>query len=96
MPFPKQDKHEFTEAGVSAILPKQSGVYAIFNDSDCLYMEQSVDIRESLLLHVCRQSVESACIYNYNPTYWLALVDAKSRLRYLKGLLRVEQMPLCT
>lgn len=95
MPFPRQEKHEFSYSGITGIKSKQSGVYGILSNTYCSYIGQAVDIRESLLLYFCGQTSESACIFSHDLTYWLEMVDAKSQLSYLRRILLMEFMPVC-
>ena len=80
MPFPKQEKHCFTIAKISTLQANQPGVYCIFNNAGCIYMERTKDIRESLLRHVRRQSEQSNCIFEHHPKYWLAMIVEKNQL----------------
>lgn len=95
MPFPKQDKHDFSIPKISTMQPNQAGVYGIFGPSGCIYVEKAKDIRESLLLHVSGQSEQSNCIFNHSPKYWLAMVMDRSQLFTWERILCREFEPLC-
>jgi hypothetical protein len=95
MPFPKQERHCFTIAKVSTLEPNQPGVYGIFSNASCIYIERTKDIRESLLLHVSRLSEQSHCIFKHHPKYWLAMIVEKNQLLTWERILSREFEPRC-
>ena len=95
MPFPKQDKHDFTVSKISTMEPNQAGVYGIFSHSGCIYLGTADDIRASLLQHVGRQSQQSGCIFEYQPQYWLAAVLEKKQVHTWERILWAEFEPFC-
>ena len=95
MPFPKQQKHDFTTAKICTIKPNQSGIYGVFNHSWCIYIGKAEDIRESLLQHANGESNQSACILKNGPQYWLAAIVQKSQLSFWERILLGEFKPVC-
>lgn len=96
MPFPKQEKHDFTVAKISTMKPNQAGVYGIFNHSHCLYIGRADDIRKSLLEHVNRESQQAPCIFENDPQYWVAMVIHRTQLSLWERVLMKEFHPsLC-
>jgi hypothetical protein len=95
MPFPKQQKHDFTPATISKVGANQAGVYGIFSHTRCIYLGRGEDIRESLLQHVNGQSGQSAYIFENDPQYWLAVVVGKQLLALWEEILLKEFQPLC-
>lgn len=51
MPFPAHDRRRYSRSQVERILPRQRGVYGVFNDEQWLYVGHSDDIRASLIDH---------------------------------------------
>jgi hypothetical protein len=95
VPFPKQEKHEFTLETISTIRPGQPGIYGIFNQTRCIYIGKSEDIRECLLQHARGESEQSVSISKKKPQYWLASIVAKSQLDFWERILLQELKPVC-
>src|SRR5215207_10062123 len=95
LPFPKQEKHEFTLETISTIRSGQPGIYGIFNHICCIYIGKAEDIRECLLQHACGESEQSVSIFKKKPQYWLASIVAKSQLDFWERILLQEFRPVC-
>jgi len=95
MPFPKQQKHDFTNATLSTLHTDQSGIYGIFNHTCCIYIAMAEDIRESLLQHLNGQSSQFACISENDPQYWLASIVHKTLLSFWEKILLAKYSSVC-
>lgn len=55
--------HQFDRAGILANAPSQSGVYAIYNGAQFIYVGEGQDIQARLMSHL----TENACIARNQP-----------------------------
>ena len=94
MPFPKQEKYDFTVAKISSMKPGQVGIYGIFNHSRCIYIGQAEDIRKDLLEHIHRKSQLVDCIFENDPQYWVAMVVPRNQLSTWERILVKELQPV--
>jgi len=68
MPFNNAVKNAFSEAGILATAPRASGVYAIFNANEWIYIGEAGDMEARLFDHLRGNSDQSARIWKRNPT----------------------------
>jgi hypothetical protein len=70
----------FSEAGIAKSPPRASGIYAIYNGNEWIYVAETGDIQARLYEHFCGESDESASIARHNPAgFTYELCDAKRR-----------------
>src|SRR4051812_7701012 len=94
MPIAKTG-YSFTETGIAAAAPRQSGVYAIYNNTEWIYVGESRDIEARLFEHLRGESDQSARILRRNPTgFGYELCDSTTRVAREAGLI-VELSPTC-
>ena len=92
-----EDKwHGFTVEAIEAYAPRAPGIYRIDNMPSAIYVGESESIRERLLEHCRRQSVQSDCIYKRGPKFFLYNIvwDRKTRL-ITEALWRARLNPPC-
>ena len=95
MPIDNTIKNAFSEAGITASAPRASGVYAIFNASEWIYVGESADMETRLFEHLRGTSDQSVCIWKRNPTGFICESSpAQSRVAR-ETALRGELQPTC-
>ncbi len=60
--------YAFTETGIANNAPAKSGVYAIYNKSEWIYVGEARDMQARLYEHLRGESDQSARILQHNPT----------------------------
>jgi predicted GIY-YIG superfamily endonuclease len=81
MPFNATSGYSFTEAGIAAWAPRESGVYGIYNSTAWIYIGESKDMEARLYEHVRGQSDQSTCINRRSPTHFVfERCDASTRV----------------
>jgi hypothetical protein len=72
--------------------PRQSGVYAILGEQDCVYVGASGDIQASLLAHI---KGDNSCITRNSPIgFQFSLVPSSLRVFQLNQLI-IALWPIC-
>jgi len=95
MPFGSSITSGFTEQGIAQVAPGTSGVYGIFNKSQCVYVGDGEDVEASLYSHLRGGSSESYWIRSQNPTYFkLEACEETARLEREQELI-AELDPVC-
>ncbi len=95
MPFNSNHGYRFTEAGIAAYAPRESGVYGIYNNNSWIYIGEAGDMEARLYAHLRGESDQSARIQRQNPTlYVFERCDARNRLAREQTLIR-ELNPIC-
>ena len=83
MPFPEQAPWPYSEEGIQRLNAGQRGVYGIFHQIQLgspstqpwIYIGKADDLRSRLLEHVRGQSDQAACIEDWTPTHFVAVVS---------------------
>jgi excinuclease UvrABC nuclease subunit len=89
---PKQGGFPFTEPSIRASAPNSSGVYAIFNQTEWIYIGESNDVQRKLLEHL-RET--GSCINQHSPTgFVIESLGAGVRVVHQDALI-LEYRPLC-
>lgn len=79
MPIAKTG-YSFSEQGIAASAPRASGVYAIYNNTEWIYVGEAKDIEARLYQHLRGESDQSARIWRRNPTgFGYELCDMSTR-----------------
>jgi len=72
--------------------PRQSGVYAILGEQDCVYVGASSDIQASLLAHI---KGDNSCITRNSPIgFQFSLVPSSLRV-FQQNQLIIALWPIC-
>lgn len=88
-------KNAFSKTGILATAPRASGVYAIFNASEWIYIGESGDMEARLLDHANGNSDQSARISRRNPTGFLC-ETCPAHLRLDRELALIRELdPTC-
>jgi excinuclease UvrABC nuclease subunit len=95
MPFPMQGLHPFSEENIVLLAPDEPGVYGIFNADKWIYVGQAQDVKQRLLQDVRKESDQSACIFENEPTHWIAVARSAGDLDAAEKDLIKEYKPVC-
>ena len=96
MPFPIQDKHPFTQAGIGSLGPSLSGVYGIFGEEVCIYIGAAEDMNAKLTEHFVHASAEAERIWEHGPVYYQAGIKSSNGQARLLAELTEEYRPFVT
>ena len=92
MPWNNPDGYAFARASIQVNAPEQSGVYALYNDHNWIYIGESQDIQARLIQHI---DGDNPCITSYAPpTFSYELSAANQRVARQDQLIG-ELLPLC-
>ena len=86
-------RFDFTEASILAYAPEGSGVYALFNENQWIYIGEGQDIKARLLQH--RRDSHNACVNRYSPAYFAYEAVAATQRVARQDQLILEFRPLC-
>ena len=91
MLFSTANERPFTAEAVQLYAPAASGVYAIYNAQEWIFIGESADIRKQLLRHLG----ESGCIQERVPRgFTFELCGAEERLKRQQELI-LQLRPAC-
>jgi excinuclease UvrABC nuclease subunit len=80
MGFNKSSGYVFSEAGIAAYAPRESGVYGIYKEGTWIYIGEARDIEARLYEHLRGESDQSARILRQRPTGFIfERCDARTR-----------------
>jgi hypothetical protein len=68
MPWNGSGRYAFTESSILFNAPAVSGVYALFNDGQWIYIGEGQNLRERLLQH--RRDSHNDCVNRHSPMYF--------------------------
>jgi excinuclease UvrABC nuclease subunit len=93
MPWNGSTRFDFTEASILAYAPRSSGVYALFNEGQWIYIGEGQDIEARLLDH--RRNSHNPCVNRYSPAYFAFEAVAAAQRVARQDQLILELRPLC-
>lgn len=70
MPWGNRNRYPFTDAGVSANAPAQSGVYGLYTGNEWKYFGESGDIRARLGEHLKDPKTRMRGALSASPLVW--------------------------
>jgi excinuclease UvrABC nuclease subunit len=93
MPWNGSQAFSFTQLSIVAAAPSVSGVYALFNENQWIYIGEGADIQARLLQH--RRDSHNDCVNRYSPAFFAyEQVGSAWRLARQDSLI-LELKPLC-
>ncbi len=93
MPWGNPNSYHFNAVSIIASVPAQSGVYALYNANQWIYIGESEDIRARLLQHV---NGDNDCITRWAPpSISFELVPTQAGRVARQNQLILELRPAC-
>ena len=93
--FARNSGFEFTERGIAAHAPRESGVYGIFNGERWIYVGETADIEAQLYAHLRGESEQSCWIRTQYACYFAFELWDESARALRKKALSAELDPVC-
>jgi excinuclease UvrABC nuclease subunit len=93
MPWTGSGRFSFTESAILATAPRSSGIYALFNEGQWIYIGEGQDIEARLLQH--RRDSHNQCVNRYSPAYFAFEAVEEWRRVSRQDQLILELRPLC-
>lgn len=93
MPWNGTNRFAFTQTSIVVNAPASSGVYALFNEGQWIYIGEGVDIQARLLAHL--RDSHNECVNRSNPAFFAyEPVGSLTRVARQDQLI-VEMNPSC-